>query len=129
MDDHAGPASKKRRKGQKTRIQEAEAVHNPPVPPSALATQLLKDWAWGRITIQYAQQTAHNALADMQHFDGSLPDLAVLAGLGTSGRHSNNMHRDIVNHIKSSLPKPFFVTWQAKMFWPMVFIPYIVFLF
>ena len=119
MDPAAEPAAKKRRKGQKKRIEEAEKTYNPQLPPSSLATQLLKDWAWGRCTLQYAQQTAKNALTDLQFFDGTLPDLAVLSGLGSSGKHSNNMHRDIMRHISSSLPQPHLVTWH---FWQVLLI-------
>ena len=98
---------KKQRTGPRKRIQAAEARDSARPAPSQLAAKLLKDWAWGRISNQYAQELAHKAVADMQPFECNLADLQFLAGLGTAGKFPNNMHRDVMKYINSPLPKLF----------------------
>ena len=107
MEEESSRPRKRQRTGPRKRIQAAEARDSARPAPSQLATKLLKDWAWGKISIQYAQELAHKAVADMQPFECNLPDLQFLAGLGTAGRFPNNMHRDVMKYINSPLPKLF----------------------
>ena len=107
MEGESSRPRKKQRTGPRKRIQAADARDSARPAPSQLAAKLLKDWAWGRISIQYAQELAHKAVADMQPFECNLAGLQFLAGLGTAGKFPNNMHRDVMKYINSPLPKLF----------------------
>lgn len=43
------------------------------------------------------------------------PDLQFLAGLGTSGAHRNNMHRDLLRHFEKKSPLPPLYTTQGPL--------------
>ena len=107
MEEEFARPNKRPRTGPRKRIQAAVARDSAKPAPSQLATKLLKDWAWGKISIQYAQELAHKAVADMQPFECNLPDLHFLAGIGTAGKFPNNMHRDVMKYINSPLPELF----------------------
>ena len=82
---------------------------------SQLADYLLAQFAWGIMSPQTIQKIARLALADCRTFKGSdcrLPDLEDLASAGSDGKHSNNIHRDIMKKFgeKSSLPQPMSVS-------------------
>ena len=105
-----GPPAKKPRLGIRKRIQQAEQQATD-AKPSQLARSLLEDWAWGKISPQYAQEKAMNALLGFQGSGPSYKDLEMLAHLGTDGKYCNNVHRDLEKRVKSFLPDLFMAPW------------------
>ena len=79
---------------------------------------LLHLWSWGLMSPQTMQDLAHKALLD---FDNALSDerkakairddLKMIATLGSTGRHDNNMHRDLTNRLEES----WITTWYCKL--------------
>ena len=79
--------------------------------PSELAKLLLELWAWGHLSPQAVQKIAYAASTDIalfldesDHGDGrmqqaKLEQVEKLARLGSSGRHSNNMHSELVRSL------------------------------
>lgn len=106
MDE--GP-TKKRKGGQRQRM---AAEQRDTRVPSALAEFLLSQFAWGHFSGQMVQHIAQLAMADFKRVAGEidgLDDLVWMSKLGTSGAHSNNVHRDLMLHVDvgNKLPKPF----------------------
>ena len=62
---------------------------------SALANLLISKWAWGEMSTPLIQQIAQAASRDgLRH-----PSIQVIAKLGTSGRHPNHMHKELLNKL------------------------------
>ena len=116
---------KKRRGGHQQRLAATEAEqlsagdsNTPPATPSALAEWLQQEWAWGRFSPQEVQHIAALATRDMKSAGTTniQPSLANLSSLGSEGKHSNNVHRDLLALVKdtSSLPEALFVKMPLK---------------
>ena len=69
---------------------------------STLRLHLLEEYAWGHMSPQQIQKIAALAVSDGR--SAALADLAELAQAGSSGRHANNVNRDILR-IASNMPK------------------------
>lgn len=86
--------------------------------PSTLATWLKTQWAWGRFSPQEIQHIALLAEKDTTAAGcTAVPStLSALGDMGTSGQHSNNVHRDLMKLVKddTQLPEPFFVSLPFK---------------
>ena len=84
---------------------------------SQLASFLVEQWVWGKASVQLVQETAKLACEDMVNngCDQVPSDLQFLAGLGTSGLHSNNMHRDLLHHFERKSPLPPLFTTQVPL--------------
>lgn len=115
MADEDGdlPPAKRRRMGQRKRVavaqKDTEASHQ-----SGLASFLVENWAWGRLSPQMVQQLASAAQTDMEA-TGELKapkPLERLAKLG--GGYDNMMSRDLIATIKVNLPEPFLVELPYK---------------
>ena len=54
---------------------------------SAIATYLLKQYSWGKMSVQQVQEVASLVLQDMKEFQSDIvfPELVSLAGFGSSG--------------------------------------------
>lgn len=95
---------------------------------SLTVKELLKCWAWGEFSACQIQSIAHSALSDQkqlllkigghshnweQHLE---QDLVRMAGLGTSGKHKANCHRDLLEWLgKPQMPTPFTVHIDARL--------------
>lgn len=67
-------------------------------PKSTLADYLLDAWSWGRMSAIEVQRIASRAMADgLVH-----PDIATLAGLGTSGAYPNNVNQELQRKVNES---------------------------
>ena len=71
-----------------------------------MAKHLFEEWAWGRVSLQQAQLLAQlakhdiDAALEVDQDDGvTFPLLEQISELGSSGKHSGNMHRDMVNTL------------------------------
>ena len=84
------PPTKKRRKGgQRQRMNIASKQEDTGLQTSKLANLLLERWAWGEISPQNLQATAAAVVADFEASSAKPPsDLAVLANLGISWKIS-----------------------------------------
>ena len=84
---------------------------------SQLASFLVEQWAWGKASVQLVQEVAKIACEEMvSNGCGQVPpDLQFLAGLGSSGAHSNNMHRDLWHHFEKTCPMPPMYTTQVHV--------------
>ena len=87
--------------------------------PSALATFLKQQWAWGRFSPHEIQHLAMLARQDMRSSgcSGVPSALSALSDMGTCGQYSNNVHRDLMTLVKddSLLPEPFYVSFPYKL--------------
>ena len=95
-DSDSEPLTKKRKGGQRQRLQVAnqgEAAGT--VVSSKLGEWLKEKWAWGSFSPQILQEIASLALADMEAARAQqLPEgLVSLSTLGSCGVHKNNMNR------------------------------------
>lgn len=73
---------------------------------SVLAELLLNQLAWGIFSTAQVEDVANKAIQDMESvgLDVSVfPELYALARAGTFGKHPNNIHRDIMNHVKDKI--------------------------
>ena len=124
--DPASSGSHKRQRlgGSRQRIAEAKGEHvdeseAATANPSALATFLKQQWAWGRFSPQEIQHLAMLARQDMRASGciGVPSALSALADMGTCGQYSNNVHRDLMTLVKddSLLPEPFYVPLPFKL--------------
>ncbi len=80
----------------------AAAAGAAPVQPSALVDRVLELWSWGEIsavTVQYLMEAA--VLDGCTH-----PQAVSLARIGSSGRWSNNCHRDIARQFMGDIDMP-----------------------
>ena len=94
----AAPSSSTRRTGgQRQRLQKLEQDEAPALQKSFLASKLLESWSWGEMSPQAVQQMAALSLRDFEAAGAQPPaDLVLLAQLGDSGKHLNNMHKEIL---------------------------------
>lgn len=95
-DSDSEPPAKKRKGGQRQRLQVAnqEEVARTAV-SSRLGEWLKEKWSWGSFSPQILQEIATLALSDMEAARAQqLPEgLISLSRLGSCGAHQNNMHR------------------------------------
>ena len=96
MADFGPPGRKRRASGAGVAAASSE------LPGSTLRVWLLEMYAWGLLTPQQVQAISERALHDAR--EKRISDLEPLARLGSSGRHSNNVHRDLVKLV-AQLPK------------------------
>ena len=96
MADFGPPARESRASGAGIAAASSE------LPGSTLRVWLLEMYAWGLLTPQQVQAISERALHDAR--EKRISDLEPLARLGSSGRHSNNVHRDLVKLV-AQLPK------------------------
>ena len=96
MADFGPPARKRRASGAGIAAASSE------LPGSRLRVWLLEMHAWGLLTPQQLQASSERALHDAR--EKRISDLEPLARLGSSGRHSNNVNRDLVKLV-GQLPK------------------------
>ena len=96
MADFGPPARKRRASGAGIAAASSE------LPGSTLSVWLLEMCAWGLLTPQQVQAISERALHDAR--EKRISDLEPLARLGSSGRHSNNVNRDLVKLV-GQLPK------------------------
>jgi hypothetical protein len=100
---------KRPRGGQQQRLSRAAAAQEPAL-QSFLASFLIQQFAWGHFSGQMVQQIAELAIKDVkaaQETNGKLTDLESLAAVGTKGKHSQHVHRDIMKQCEklSHLPQ------------------------
>lgn len=95
--------AKKRKGGLRQRIAEERSERQR---TSAIATYLLKQYSWGKMSVQQVQEVASLVLQDMNEFQSDIifPQLVSLARFGSSGQHPNNMSRDMTRFIEA-IPK------------------------
>ena len=100
------PTGKKRRQAAENEVMQ-----------SALAQFLIMQWAWGYMSPQDVQRISHLAREDIMRLTGSnhtLPDIDILASIGTDGRYPRNMNRDLqAKYGVNRLSKP--LTTQMPM--------------
>ena len=96
MADFGPPARKRRASGAGIAAASSE------LPGSTLRVWLLEMYAWGLLTPQQVQAISERALHDAR--EKRISDLEPLARLRSSGRHSNNVNRDLVKLV-GQLPK------------------------
>ena len=96
MADFGPPARKRRASGAGIAAASSE------LPGSTLRVWLLEMYAWGLLPPQQVQAISERALHDAR--EKRISDLEPLARLGSSGRHSNNVNRDLVKLV-GQLPK------------------------
>ena len=96
MADFGPPARKRRASGAGVAAASSE------LPGSTLRVWLLEMYAWGLLTPQQVQAISERALRDAR--EKRISDLEPLARLGSSGRRSNNVNRDLVKLV-GQLPK------------------------
>ena len=104
------PPPKKSRQGVQKRVQAATSSKQSP--PSQLAQLLLQLLAWGAFTPQRVQSVAALCIDDMKRIRDEgvwFDDLEAISKSGTSGQHSNNVHRDLMSKVgnMSKLQEPF----------------------
>lgn len=68
----------------------------PRPPPSALASFLLEQWAWGHMSAPQIQKIAACAEADGL----AQEEIKVLAGLGGHGRYARNCHPELLRRLQ-----------------------------
>ena len=73
---------------------------------SFLATFLITEFAWGRMSPAQLQKFADLAARDVEQGVACLPQLKRLASIGCNGRLTNNMHRDLWRQLKSKPKTP-----------------------
>ena len=73
---------------------------------SFLATFLITEFAWGRMSPAQLQRFADLAARDVEQGVACLPQLKRLASIGCNGRLTNNMHRDLWRQLKSKPKTP-----------------------
>lgn len=136
------PDPKRRKGGVSQRLASARAeyaVHDQVAQAvdtkSHLADHLLEGWAWGKYSPQEVQCIAALAMKDMEALGVASvqSSLDALANLGSQGKHSNNVHRDLMNLVKdkSALPEPLMVNFPFKknLCLQAVMLPHLVFHF
>ena len=100
----------------KTSKKRRQAAENE-VMQSVLAQFLIMQWAWGYMSPQDVQRISHLAREDIMRLTGSdhtLPDIDILASIGTNGRYPRNMNRDLqAKYGANRLSKP--LTTQMPM--------------
>lgn len=104
MADEEQPA-KRRRLGQRQRL---NLIRNPPAqvqPNSALADFLISQWSWGHISPQFVQEVASKAVDDMQGLQAVPEPLKQLAALG--GGYKNKMSGALIALTQSKVCKGF----------------------
>ena len=79
---------------------------------SALALLLLSLFEWGFFSPQRVQQIAEMAVRDIKaaaEDPSILKNLETLANLGTKGKHSNNIHAELMSKVEHvpAIPRPF----------------------
>ena len=87
-----------------------------PTDESALATHILRQWAWGELSASNVQQLAMHAYNDQAELLKSLglsPDLANphlfrLARLGSWGKHASNIHSQLLTYLGDPMTPPYF---------------------
>lgn len=127
----AEPPDKKRRVGQRQKLQAAMAAEKPHT--SGLATYLEEQWAWGYMSAQTIQRIASLAVTDMKNQGANNPPQALLdiAKIGSFGAHPQNCHRDLQSFLpkKSLLPQPLQVSLKMKagMLLQSIMLPHLVF--
>ena len=139
-EDAVAPPNKKRKGGNQQRLAAAQAAldassSNVPTDqtPSLLEDHLVSQWAWGKYSPQEIQLLANLAKRDMEAMGVSKvqSSLASLASMGSSGKHANNCHRDLMKLVndKSWLPQPLQVVMPFKPadFVQSVMLPHLVF--
>lgn len=89
---------------------------------SSLLEHLLTQFAWGHMTPQQVQQTANLTVQDFNTLctqlgktSLDLGDLQKVAKAGTSGRFSNNVHRDIMKIINEKIHMPPLYTFNMEI--------------
>ena len=67
---------------------------------SSLATLLVEEWAWGRLSTPMIQKIAMAAKVDIEMLcNATAPKaIAAIASIGSNGRYPNHTHRDAVQH-------------------------------
>lgn len=110
MDDGQPARKRRKRGGQRQRMAARSSARTGGA--SQLAAYLLGMVAWGIFSPQRARHISALACKDIDSVkenDSSLDDLYFLAGLGSDGAHSHNMHRELFTHYRteSLLPQPF----------------------
>ena len=89
---------------------------------SLLVEHLLTQFAWGHMTPQQVQQIANLTVQDFNmlctklgNTSLDLGDLQKIAKAGTSGRFSNNVHRDIMKIINEKIHMPQLYTFNMEI--------------
>ena len=78
--------------GYKQVLARAQAASSQDTPPSKLASLLVEQWAWGKMSAPMVQQLAEAAVNDgLVH-----PDVQKLSNIGSQGKHPGNSHRDLL---------------------------------
>lgn len=112
MSDDENPCPKKRKGGQKQQMESAKRRRDKNETDlhqnSALAEFLESEFAWGTFSPQMVQKIASLAGKDMEQAGlERLPaHLNALSGLGSHGKHANNMHRDLCHFLKAKYDVP-----------------------
>ena len=107
------PASKRRRGGQRQRLEKAENEDGGGhAGNSAVAFFLMSMFAWGHFSPQQVQEIAKCCLDDIlkaKNEDCKFDDLEFLAKLGSGGAYANKMQGELMNRCQhmSKLPQPF----------------------
>lgn len=94
------------RGGLRQRLAAEDAAHEH---ESVLARYLHQEFAWGRMSPQQVQKIAAAAMDDVtkaREQRAFFRDLDFLSKIGNEGRHANNMHRDIMRKITSTVGLP-----------------------
>lgn len=90
-----------------------------PLHSSSLADHLLSQFAWGSITPQTAQRIAHCCVQDFSKVlpdrNLNLGDLQCIAKAGSFGRHSNNVHRDVMQIINPKVNLPLVYSFELEI--------------
>ena len=77
-----------------------DKAHRAEAPSSHLARYLLEEFAFGGLSANQVQQFAMMAKLDgIEH-----TSIDKFASLGTHGKHTQHIHRDLLNYMKSYLP-------------------------
>lgn len=99
---------KRRRGGINQRLAADAAEEAAARRPSALVELLLEEYAWGRLSPHNVQVIAMKSLNDLAYCDqdDKFPDLRALANLGSQGRHTQNISRDLLKYINSEMSLP-----------------------
>ena len=102
-----------RRGGCRQRAERAEQARAAALLQSAVASFLVQEWAWGRMTPQQCQKIATLLRADLEASASGTLDMGTvdfLKGLGTAGRNPQHMHSQLMKKFspESALrPSPF----------------------
>ena len=100
MAKRARPVDEVLRGGSRQRLATHESQRpTPKHGDSALAELLVRYWAWGFLSPQMVQKIAAAAASDIRRYKDDDLDfyekLKMLQGLGSEGRHSNNMNAEL----------------------------------